>query len=250
MAETKIKQDKFNLDTEEMARAGLHFGHRTSRINPKMQPYLFGVRNTVHIIDVEKTKEKLIEALEFIQKTVSEGKVLLLVGTKIQIKEFVKEVGKDCSLPYITERWLGGTFTNFESISKRVQYYKDLESKKASGELTKYTKKEQAGFEYELKKLKLKFDGIRDMNRIPDAIFVVDMKDNDLAVREARQKDVKVIGICDTNVDPTLADYPIPASDDSVSSLKYILEKVKDAVQKAKPKSDGHKPTKTTEAGN
>lgn len=232
----EVKKDKFNLDTEEMTQAGLHFGHRTSRINPKMQPYLFGVRNTVHIIDVEKTKEKLIEALQFIQKIISEDKVLLLVGTKVQAKGLVKEVAQQCSLPYVSERWLGGTFTNFESILKRVEYYKDLERKKASGELDKYTKKEKAKFEDEIRKLKIKFEGIREMKKIPDAIFITDMRENDLAVKEARQKGVKVIGICDTNVDPTLADYPIPASDDAVSAIKYILEKVKEAVLKAKPK--------------
>jgi len=230
----EIKKDKFKIDTEEMTRLGLHFGHRTSRICPKMEPYLYGVRNAVHIIDLEKTKEKLIEALEFIQKLVSESKTLLLVGTKIQIKDLVKETAKVCSLPYITERWLGGTFTNFGTILKRVEYYKDLERKKAEGELEKYTKKERAKFDEELRKLRIKFEGIKNLSRLPDAIFVCSMKKDKLAVKEARMKEVKVIGICDTNVDPTLADYPIPANDDAISSVKYILEKVKETVLKAR----------------
>lgn len=246
MAEIKEKKKKsdlnvsdkslrdFKIDTEEMTRLGLHFGHRTSRICPKMGPYLHGVRNTVHIIDLEKTKEKLTEALEFIQKLVSEGKVLLLVGTKIQVKDLVRKTAQDCSLPYVTERWLGGTFTNFGTISKRVEYYKDLEKKKAGGELEKYTKKERAKFDEELKKLRIKFEGIKTLTGLPDVIFVCDMRKDKLAVREARMKEIKVIGICDTNVDPTLADYPIPANDDAISSVKYVLDKVKEVILRAR----------------
>ncbi|MDP3990772.1 MAG: 30S ribosomal protein S2 [Candidatus Nealsonbacteria bacterium] len=227
-------KNKFNIDTEEMTRVGVHFGHRTSSINPKMNQYIFGVRNNVHIIDVEKTEGKLTEALDFIQKLISEGKVLLLIGTKIQIKALVKSMAQECSLPYVSERWLGGTFTNFSTIWKRIEYYKDLERKKESGELEKYTKKERAKMDEEIKKLEIKFGGIKEMNRVPDAIFVTDMRKNDLAVKEAKISGVKIIGICDTNVDPTLADYPIPASDDATSSVKYILDKVKDVILKAK----------------
>ena len=234
MVETKKEKDKFNIDTEEMTQAGLFFGHRTSRINPKMEPYLFGVRNTTHIIDLEKTKQHLIEALKFIQELISENKILLLVGTKIQVKDLVREIAEQCGLPYVTERWLGGTFTNFGTIFKRVEYYKDLERKKAEGELEKYTKKERAKFDEDLKRLEIKFKGIKDLSRLPDAIFACDMIKDKLAVKEARQSGVKVIGICDTNTDPTLADYPIPANDDAISSVKYILDKVKEAVTKAK----------------
>jgi len=227
----KIKEVDFKLDTEEMAQAGVHFGHRTSRVHPKMKPYLYGVRNTVHIIDLEKTKEKFEEALKFIQELISENKILLLVGTKIQVKDLVKEIAKDCGLPYVNERWLGGTFTNFETLKKRIEYFKDLEKKKAEGELEKYTKKERAKIDQELRDLERKFGGIRDLEKLPDAIFVIDMKKDDLAVKEAKMKGVKVIGISDTNVDPTLADYPIPANDDAISSVKYILEKVKEVIK-------------------
>jgi len=236
MAEIKKEKNKFKIDPEEMTRVGVQFGHRTSRINPKMNQYLFGVRNTVHIIDVEKTKEKLIEALEFVQKLISEDKILLLVGTKIQVKDLVKSVAEECGLPYVIERWLGGTFTNFSTILKRVNYYKDLEEKKSSGELDKYTKKERAKFDQELKSLEIKFKGLKDLNRLPDAVFVCDMRKDKLAIKEAKDKGVKVIAICDTNVDPTLADYPIPASDDATSSVKYILDKIKEAILKAKTK--------------
>jgi len=236
--ETKKEKNKLsvNIDTEEMMKLGVQFGHQTSRINPKMQPYISMVKNRVHIIDLEKTKEKLAAALEFIQGLVAEGKVLLLVGTKIEAKSLIKSVAQECGLPYVSERWLGGTFTNFDAILKRIDYYKELERKKAAGELEKYTKKEQAGMEEEIKKMGVKFGGIREMKKIPDAIFVADMKDNEPTVREAVQSKVKIIGICDTDVDPTFADYPIPASDDAVSSVKYILDKVKEAILKAKPK--------------
>jgi small subunit ribosomal protein S2 len=230
----KTEGKEFKLDTEEMARAGLHFGHRTSRVHPKMTPYLYGVRNTIHIIDLEKTKEKFEEALKFIQQLFSENKILLLVGTKIQAKELVKNIALELDLPYVNERWLGGIFTNFESMKKRIEYFKELERKKKEGELEKYTKRERAKIDRELKDLEIKFGGIKNLKRLPDAIFVLDMKKDALAVKEARRIGIKVIGISDTNCDPTLADYPIPASDDAISSLKYILEKVKEVIKKVK----------------
>lgn len=231
-----MNKEKFNINIEEMMIAGVQLGHSTSRINPKMQPYLSGVRSGIHIIDLEKTKELLSGALEFIQSIVEENKVLLLVGTKIETKALIKSVAEECGMPYVSERWLGGTFTNLAAILKRIDYFKEIERKKAAGELEKYTKKERAGIEDEIKKMGIKFGGIKEIKKIPDAIFIADMKENELAIREAKQVNVKIIGICDTNVDPTLADFPIPASDDAVSSLKYILEKVKIAVKSTKPK--------------
>ncbi len=228
------KKIDFNINLEEMTQAGLHFGHRTSKVNPEMKPYLFGIRNTVHIIDLEKTKQKFIEALKFTQELISENKILLLVGTKIQARNLVKEVAEELSLPYVITRWLGGTFTNFEVIKKRIEYFKDLEKKKIEGELEKYTKKERAKIDETLKNLEIKFGGIKKLTRPPDAILVIDMKKDALAVKEAKMKGIKVIGITDTNVDPRLADYPIPANDDAISSVKYILEKVKEAISKTK----------------
>ncbi|PJA84910.1 MAG: 30S ribosomal protein S2, partial [Candidatus Nealsonbacteria bacterium CG_4_9_14_3_um_filter_37_13] len=225
-AKQKIEKTDLKLDTEEMARAGLHFGHKTSRVHPKMMPYLAGVKNTIHIIDLEKTKEKLAEALKFIQQLISENKILLIVGTKVQVKDLVKSMAQELALPCVTERWLGGTFTNFETIKKRIEYFKDLEIKKKEGELEKYTKKERAKIDQELRDLEIKFGGIKDLERLPDAILVLDMKKDDLAVKEARMKGIKVIAISHSNTDPTLADYPIPANDDAISSVKYILEKV------------------------
>lgn len=242
LAETKIKKTPskakgdFKLDVEEMALAGLHLGHRTSKIHPKIKPYLYGVRNGVHIIDLEKTAEKLKEALKFIQELISENKNLVLIGTKIQMKNLVKTTAEECNLSYVSERWIGGTFTNFENIKKRVDYFKDLERKKTEGELEKYTKKERALFDKELLKLDSKFGGIKNLAQLPDAIFVADMKKEISAIKEAKMRGIKIIAIAHTNVDPTLADYPIPANDDAVVSVKYILEKIKDAILKAKPK--------------
>jgi len=229
-----VKETDFELNIEEMARAGLHFGHRTSKCHPKMKPYLAGVKNTIHIIDLEKTAQKLKEALRFIQELILENKILLIVGTKIQIKDLVKEVATELNLPYVNERWLGGTFTNFEVIKKRIDYFKDLEKKRAEGDFEKYTKKEKAKISQEIKDLEIKFGGLRNLERLPDAIFVSDMKKDETAIREAKRKGIKIIGIAHTNIDPTLADYPIPASDDAISSVKYILEKVREAILKIK----------------
>ena len=242
----KIEKDEFNIDTEEMAKAGLHFGRRTSKANPKMKPYLYGVRNTIHIIDLEKTKEKLVQSLGFIKNLISENKILLVVGTKIQVKDLVKNFAIDCGLPYINERWIGGTFTNFGIIKKRIDYFKDLEKKKAEGELEKYTKKEIAKIGKILEDLEIKFGGIKNLEKLPDAIFVLDMKKDDLAVKEARMKGIKVIGIANTNIDPTLADYPIPANDNAISSVKYILDKAKEVILSAKLKAKSEKPQPKT----
>lgn len=234
----KAAADKdFGINTDEMAEAGLHFGHRISRIHPKMKPYIHGARNTVHIIDLEQTAEKFKEALVFIKKLISENKVLLFIGTKVQVKDLVKDTAEECELPYVNDRWLGGTFTNYNTIKKRIEYFKDLEKKRETGELGKYTKKERADIDKELKKLEIKFGGIKNLEKIPDAIFVLDMRKDALAIKEARKKGVRVIGIADTNVDPTLADYSIPANDDAISSVKYILEKVKEVILKSKSKT-------------
>src|SRR3989339_1240147 len=229
-----VKISDVKISVEEMAQAGLHLGHRTSKVHPKMKEYISGERSGVHMIDLEKTAEKLKGALDFIGKIVSEGKVLLLVGTKPQIKNIARQTAIDCEIPYVVERWLGGTFTNFLTLKRRVDYFKDLEKKKESGELMKYAKKERADFDKEIKDLAIKFGGIKNLERIPDAVFVLDMRRDDLAVKEARKKNVVIIGVADTNIDPTIADFPIPANDDAISSVKYILEKLKETILKAK----------------
>lgn len=228
-------EPQINIDLKEMLETGMHFGHRTSVSHPKMKPFVFGTRNGVQIIDLEKTAEKLKEAIGFIQELVKNEGEILFVGTKIQMKKIVEETAKNCNLPYVAERWLGGTFTNFETIKKRVSYLKSLQKQKQEGLLEKYTKKERAEIEKEMAGLEKRLGGIADMEKIPEAIFVCDMKKDLLAIKEAKKKKVKIIGIADVNIDPGLADYAIPANDDAVKSVKYILDKVKEAILQAKP---------------
>src|SRR3989344_5705027 len=210
------------LNVEKMQEAGLHFGHRVSRLHPKMKSFVSGIKNNVHMIDLEKTSKEFERALAFIAKLSSEGKTILFVGTKIQVKPYVKLHAETSGMPYVIERWLGGTFTNFETILKRVQYYKELENKKATGELEKYTKKERSLFDKELEILRKKFEGIKHMTKLPDAVLILDVKKDITCAKEARRKGIKIIGVVDTNVDPSLADYPIPANDDAISSVSYI----------------------------
>lgn len=222
------------INIEEMAKAGVNFGHTVSRLHPKMKPYVSGIKNNVHIIDLEKTAKEFERALKFISNLVSEGKTILFVGTKIQIKEYAKNIAQNCQMPYVVERWLGGTFTNFETISKRVQYFKELENKKATGGLEKYTKKERNLFDKELEILRKKFEGIKNMEKLPPAVLILDIRKDITCVREAKRKGIKIVGIVDTNIDPTLADYPIPANDDAISSVRYILEKISETIVNAK----------------
>lgn len=236
----------FKLDTNEMMEKGVHFGHRISKLHPKMKPYISGVKNTIHIIDLEKTVEKFNGALKFIEELITRGGVLLIVGTKIQVRELVKKFAQDCGLPYVSERWLGGTFTNFDTILKRIEYYKELERKKEAGELEKYTKKERIKIDKEIQTLKIKFEGIKNMTKLPEAVFILDIKKDELTAKEARIRGVKVIGVCHTNINPDLTDYPIPANDDAISSIQYILEKVAEVIKKAKTNDDNHQSNKTT----
>ena len=228
---TEEKTADFGIKTEEMAEAGLHLGHKTSKCHPKMKPYLSGTRNNINIIDLDKSAAKLAEAIAFMKETVKSGKILLVVGTKIQHKALTKEFGVECGLPYISERWLGGTFTNFKTIKKRIDYFKDLQKKKETGELDKYTKKERLLFDRELKNMEIKFGGIKSLEKIPDAIFVLDMNRDMLAVKEAKKKGAKVVAVSDTNTNPTLVDYPIPANDETIAAARYILNRIKEAIK-------------------
>ncbi|MAF20184.1 MAG: 30S ribosomal protein S2 [Parcubacteria group bacterium] len=221
----KIGRDvkKMLPSLEEMLKAGAHFGHRTSRWNSNMEPYIFTVRNNVHVIDLEQTQEKLEKALKFLQEIKQKKGTIIFVGTKVAAKEITEESAKKSKIPYITERWIGGTLTNFKVISKRLEHFRDLEGKKESGELKKYTKKEQHEFGIKLQKLNQQFGGIKNIVKLPDVLLVVDTHKEKLAVKEARMKGVPIVGLCDTNADPTIIDYPIPTNDDAISSLKLIL---------------------------
>ncbi|MDP4007172.1 MAG: 30S ribosomal protein S2 [bacterium] len=226
----KPLEQKTDPIIQEMMAAGVHFGHKTSKTHPKMKPFITGVRNTVHIIDLEKTKEKLQEVAEFVKQLKAEGKVLLLVGTKVQQLSPIQDAAKACGLPFVTDRWIGGTLTNFNTIVKRIERLKELELQQASGEWNeKYTKKEQLDFKEEISVLEAHFGGIKELIKIPDAVFVCDLEGNKLTVREAKKMGIPVIAIADTNTNPEEADYFIPANNDAVSSLKYVLGKIQEA---------------------
>mgnify|MGYP001577102225 FL=1 len=227
------KDIKINL--EEMAQAGVNFGHKVSKLHPKMKPYVSGMKNGAHIFDLEKTAKELERALSFISKLILDGKTIIFVGTKVQLRGLVQLAAEGCGVPYVTERWLGGTFTNFETIQKRVSYFKDLEKKRESGELEKYTKKERLDFDKEIASLKVKFEGVRNMTKLPDAVFIFGLDKDITCAREAKRKGIKIVSIVDTNVNPDIVDYPIPANDDAISSVSYVLEKVKECIINAKP---------------
>ena len=234
---------------EDMIKAGVHLGHRASKLHPRMESLVVGLRNTIHVIDLEATAKYLDKALAFIGQLRKDGKGLILVGTKPPLRTLVKQIAEELELPYVTERWLGGTFTNFSVIHARVKYYLDLEQKKISGELEKYTKKEMAQFEKELADLKRKFGGIANMEKLPEAIFVCDIVRDKLVLKEAKEKGIKTIGIIDSNADPLAVDYPIPANDDAITSVRYILDRVKEIVLNNKPEAQTAAAEKTAGAG-
>ena len=223
-----------NISVEEMTLSGVNFGHKVSKLHPKMKQYVSGVKNNVHIFDLEKTKKELEKALTFIAKTVSEGKTIAFIGTKIQLKGIVQTAAEECGIPYVTERWLGGTFTNFETIQKRVSYFKDLEKKRQTGELAKYTKKEQLDFDKEIAKLKTKFEGVRNMSKLPDVVVIFGIDRDITCAREAKKKGIKIAALVDTNVNPDIVDYPIPANDDAISAVSYIIDRVKETILSSK----------------
>ncbi len=232
---SKSVKKAFNLDPEEMVKAGVHFGHNPSNLHPKMTPFVHKKKKNVYLLDLEKTVEKFTEALQFIQKLAKERKTILFVGTKSQHKRLVEKTAKRCGFPYVTQRWLGGILTNFEVLRDRIDYFIEFRQKINSSDFEKYTNKEQLDMKHELYKLKRKFGGIENLEDIPDAVFICDLGRDDLAFEEARKKGVTVIGVCDSDVDPTFVDYPIFANDDAVSSMKYILKKIEEAVAEVKP---------------
>ena len=213
---------------------GAHFGHKKSLWNPKMSTYIFTTRNNIHIFDLEKTKLKLMEALNFAKTTAAAGGTILFVGTKRQAKEEVRKAAESCSMPYVVTRWLGGTFTNFRTIQRTIKKMDRYEKMIADGEIKKYTKKEQLMIGREVEKMKTFFSGIKDMKKLPDAIFVLDAKYDHIPVTEARQTKVKVIGLVDTNADPTKVDYMIPSNDDAVKVITFMAQVMAESVNEGR----------------
>jgi len=219
---------------EDMLKAGMHFGHRTNRWHPKMKQFIFTSKNGIYIIDLRKSQKKLREALEFMAKLVSEGKNILFLGTRSQVSEPLKKMAKETGQSYIVGKWLGGYLTNFAMVKKSVKKYLDLTEKREAGKLEKYTKKERLDFDREIKKLEERVGGVSTLNKLPDALFVWDIREEETAIKEAQQKNIPIIAICDTNVNPEEVTYPIPANDDSTKTIELILESVKEAILEAK----------------
>jgi len=223
--------------TEEMLKAGMHFGHQTSKWHPKMAPFIFGERNRVHIIDLTKTQKCLEEAMGFVIKLISENKTILMVGTKTQVKNRLTEKAKELNLPYVNNRWLGGTLTNFKVIRALIKKYVDLKEGQESGKLAKYTKKEQLDFKKKIAKLDIMVGGLTELKKMPDALFVWDIKKEKTALAEARKKGVPIIAVCDTNTNPEGVKYVIPSNDDATKAIKLLLDIFVEAVEEGKAKS-------------
>lgn len=224
-----------NVDIKQLLEAGAHFGHKTSRWHPKMAPYIHSKRDGNHIIDLTKTVEALDKALAFLTETAAAGKQILLVSTKRQARDKVKEVAEATGMPYVSERWLGGMLTNKATIGGRIKHLKDLENRMANGELeAKYSKLEVQRFAEEIEAMNHLYGGIKEINAKLGAIFVVDVLNDITAVREGRKLDVAVVGLVDSNVDPGLTDYPIPSNDDAAKTIDLILDYVKQAIETGK----------------
>jgi small subunit ribosomal protein S2 len=219
---------------EQMLKAGMHFGHRTSKWHPKAAPFIFTKRHGVHIIDLVKSRVLLVEAIEFMQKLAQEGKVILFVGTKMQAKKSIKSLAEETGMPYVTEKWMGGCLTNFLVIKKMIKKYNDYIRDKNSGKLDKYTKKERLELEKEMNKLELKVGGLTNLNKTPDALFIWDIINEKTAVLEAKKKNVPIIAICDTNTNPSGINYPIPSNDDATKTIKLLTNTIKENILEAK----------------
>ena len=222
------------LPMKSLLEAGVHFGHRTRRWNPRMRPFIFTERNGIHIIDLQQTMSKLEEAYNFARDTVAAGGAVLFVGTKRQAQETVQAEALRCGMPYVTQRWLGGTMTNFRTIRTRIDYMLKLEERQATGDLDKLQKKEALLLTREMAKLQIRLGGLRDMRRLPKAIFIIDTRHEENTIAESKTLDIPIIAMCDTNSDPDPIAYPIPSNDDAIRAIKLIAGKIADAVIEGK----------------
>ena len=219
-----------SVSMKELLEAGVHFGHQTRRWNPKMKEYIFGARNGIYIVDLQKTHRLLVDALQFVQDLAAQGKSLLFVGTKRQAQEAVVEEAQRCGMPYVTERWLGGLLTNFVTIRKSLDRMKELETMGSDGRHERLTKKEIAHLEKERMKLEKNLRGIKGMKSVPDALFVIDTRKEAIAVKEARKLGIPVVAVVDTNCDPSEVNYVIPGNDDALRAIRLFASKIADSV--------------------
>ncbi len=250
------------VQVKELIEAGVHFGHRASRWNPKMRPYIYGKRNLIHIIDLRETVRGLLRAYKYLVQIASQGKLILFVGTKRQAKETVEREAQRAGMPLVSERWLGGTLTNFRTIRSRLQRLQELEDLETTGAIHSYSKKMISSLTRERKKIKRNLQGIREMTRIPEAIVVVDPRREHIAVLEAKKMGVTTVALIDTDSDPDTVDLPIPGNDDSIRSIEIILGRMADAVLEGRaslppetrgdgrpPGDEGGKPARRPDSG-
>ena len=241
-AEVKEEQNLQNAgaavldpEIEEMFRAGLYLGYSRTRRHPKMKPYIFGLRNNVEVLDLEKIREKLREAEDFLKKLAADKGAVLLVGAKPSVAPLIEKIGEELGMPYSAKRWPGGLMTNFNVMRKRLDHLEDLKIKKASGDFAKYTKKEQLVLNDEIMRLENKFAGLTLLKKVPEAMIIVDPREEKTATREAKKMKIKTVGIMNVDCDPDSVVYPIPANDSAHSSVKYILSRLSSAYKSGIP---------------
>jgi small subunit ribosomal protein S2 len=219
---------------KELLEAGVHFGHQTRRWNPKMEPYIFGARNGIHIIDLQKTVQFFKIAYNFVVEKVADGGLMLFVGTKKQAMDAISEEARRCGMFYVNHRWLGGMLTNYTTISRSIGRLKEFEAMKEDGSLKRFPKKEVLMMEKKSAKLERSLGGIKNMGRLPDIVYVVDPRKEDIAVQEARKMHIPLVAIVDSNCDPTVIDYPIPGNDDAIRAIRLLTSRMADAVLEGK----------------
>jgi small subunit ribosomal protein S2 len=234
---------------KDLLEAGVHFGHQTKRWNPKMKPYIFGERNGIYIVDLQKTHALLVEALQFVQDLAAQGRNIMFVGTKRQAQDAIREEAQRCGMPYVTERWLGGLLTNFVTIRKSLDRLKELEGVASDSRSERLTKKELARLEKERVKLEKNLIGIKGMKSVPDAVFVIDTRKEQIAVQEARKLKIPVVGVVDTNCDPDEVDFVIPGNDDALRAIKLFAGRVADAVLAGRGLREARNAESAAEAG-
>jgi small subunit ribosomal protein S2 len=218
------------ISMKQLLEAGVHFGHQTRRWNPKMQQFIFMDRNGIHIIDLQQTVSRLNDAYKFVEQLAANGGTILFVGTKKQAQEAVAEEAKRCGMFYVNQRWLGGMLTNYQTIQARIRYLRDLEARRDRGDFERLPKKEVQHLQDDITRLERTLGGIKDMRRLPDALFIIDTRKERTAVLEARRLEIPIIALADTNCDPDEMDYPIPANDDAIRAVRLLASKIADAV--------------------
>lgn len=234
-AKKEVKKEiKTEITLKQLLEAGCHFGHQSRRWNPRMKQYLFGVREKIHIFDLVKTKEGLETACAFAKASAVEGKAIVFVGTKRQARSIVEEQAKKAGAFYVIQRWIGGTITNWKQIKKSLEKLAEMKEKREKGEYKKYTKREQLLLDREINRLEKFFGGLVGLDRAPEVLFIVDVKKEDAAVKEATTKEVPILGLVDSDSNPDPIGYVIPANDDAVGSIKFVVEKIAEAVKEGK----------------